>query len=187
MLAFFRIAILLLVAGLATGCAEVVVNTATFAYKQGFRPELLPKAKAGDPDAQTALGKSYCCFGPGFSVWEATKWYCEAAKQGHSEAYYELGRVYSGDVVRSISPTSQVLGRATARRDRGLALTYYEEAARRGDTKAKERANKLRPRLDAEELLAANGYSANPSAAPCRYSQVFPGAKPTVRPPRKIQ
>lgn len=179
------LALLFVVPATLSGCAEAVLNTATYAYKQGNRTEILPLAKAGDPAAQTAVGKSYCCFGPGFSVFEATKWYCEAATQGHAEAFYELGRVYSGDVARTISPTTAVVGRATARRDNGLALMYYEQAEKRGFSKAKARADGLRGRLDEEERLAHGGYSANPAAAPCRYQQVFPDAKPGFRPPRE--
>jgi TPR repeat protein len=162
-----------------------VLSTATYAYKQGQRPELLPLARAGDPQAQTEVGKSYCCFGPGFSVFEATKWYCEAATQGHAEAYFELGRVYSGETVRSISPTAHVVGRATARRDRGLALMFFEQAERLGFSRARAKADTLRGRLDDEEQLAFGGYSANPAAAPCRYSEVFPDARPGFRPPRE--
>ncbi len=177
-----RLILVSLVAIPLTGCVEVALNAATFAYKQGDRPTLRPLAEAGDPDAQTGLGQTYCCFGPGFSVWEATKWFCKAARQGHGPAYYELGRVYSGDVVRSISPSAHVVGRATARRSEALSLAYFDAAAAQGIPNAKTRADAVRKKLNDEELALARQYSANPSGAPCRFSQVFPDVKPGFRP-----
>ncbi|MCB1490571.1 MAG: sel1 repeat family protein [Rhodobiaceae bacterium] len=133
--------------------------------------DLQAMARAGDPVAQTALGDRTCCSGRGRSYAEATKWYCEAATLGHADAYYRLGQVYSGRAGRTLLGSSRQLRLTPARRDNGLAFFYFSQAARLGSPGAQEEADSLK--LDAEDRLSADGYMAEPSAAPCLYDDVF--------------
>ncbi len=57
---------------------------------------LLEKANNGDADSQFALGWAYDSGNSDLeqSSMEAVKWYYEAAKQGHMEAQFSLGKMY---------------------------------------------------------------------------------------------
>lgn len=76
-----------LLAAVASGCAvSPVVDP---------KETLLPRAQAGDKEAQYQLGKAYCCgYGVGYDTQTALAWLCKAGVQGHAGAQYELGRYY---------------------------------------------------------------------------------------------
>ncbi len=62
------------------------------------------------------MGDAHCCTIAGsagvFNNQKATEWYCKAAQQNEPRAFYELGRIYSGDLVRGLNGPGQGGGTA---------------------------------------------------------------------------
>ena len=75
---------------------ENVENAAQKEWQKELR-SLVPKAGAGDPEAQYEVGKHFD-FGWGVKQdgFEAARWYEKAAEQGHVEAQVSLGNLYAG-------------------------------------------------------------------------------------------
>ncbi|MGD2133600.1 MAG: hypothetical protein PVI23_12470 [Maricaulaceae bacterium] len=156
-----------------TACVGATVSGATLAAKGSQREGLFPAASAGDPVAQTDLGKSWCCMGPGFDTQRATEWFCEAAHQDFAEAQYELGRIYDGDVSRTMAPGQKLIRMATAQRDTPLSLMWLELAAAQGHEDAADRAEMVRGDMSAEELTESAALAATWRDAPCEFDDVF--------------
>ena len=90
-----------------TGCAGVVVESSRITYDTTTRNNYVQAAKAGDPEAQYLVGKSYCCTPRNnvdafYNNSKATEFLCLAARQHHAKAAYELGKIYSGDTINGI-------------------------------------------------------------------------------------
>ncbi|MDH5738040.1 MAG: hypothetical protein OEZ23_06995, partial [Gammaproteobacteria bacterium] len=81
-----------------SGCIDIAIMGGTYAARSSDRDELQVLAEAGDTEAQYQLGMRWCCFGLGFDTQTATEWLCQAAKSGHVEAQFQLGRIYQGGV-----------------------------------------------------------------------------------------
>lgn len=166
-------AIALCAAPFLSGCVAASIHGATYAVKASDRPGLESDAEAGDPEAQTRLGISYCCRGPGFSTQKATEWLCKAAAQDHAIAQYELGRIYSGATSRTPAPGQKLTQIALVKKDEPLSLMWFDRAASNGHEKAAGRAADLRQNLEPAEVAQADAYLANWRAAPCTYDQAF--------------
>ncbi len=168
-----------LLAGLAlsanflSGCVAAGIHGTTYAVKASDRAGLEEAAEAGDPEAQTRLGLSYCCRGPGFSTQTATEWLCKAAHQDFPIAQYELGRIYSGATSRTPAPGQKLTQIALVKKNEPLSLMWFERAAANGHEHAAERVQKLRADLSPEEIAAAEAYAADWRSAPCRYDEGF--------------
>ena len=155
------------------GCVAAGIHGTTYAVKASDRGGLEDAAVAGDPVAQTKLGISYCCRGPGFSTQKATEWLCRAAAQDFPIAQYELGRIYDGATSRTPAPGQKLTHIALSKKNQPLSLMWFERAAAGGHEKAAERAKDMRDDLNAEELAEAAAYAADWRAAPCRYDEAF--------------
>ncbi len=167
------IAILLLAAASGlSGCVAAAVHTSTYAVKGAPRDELAPKAEAGDAGAQYELGKSYCCMGPGFDTQTATEWYCKAALQESADAMYELGRIYLGDVSRSVAP-GQKLRALAAKKSPAHAHLWLSRAAEAGHADARLLLAKLDKDIGGVDLAAAERLAAEWPNVSCEYSDVF--------------
>lgn len=80
--------------------------------------ELAQKANAGDVNAQFCLGENYFFEGPERNIEAALEWLVKAAEQGHAEAQFRLGTIYSfGEGVEQNAP---------------LALQWYRKSAEQG-------------------------------------------------------
>lgn len=156
-----------------SGCVAAAVNSTAVAVKSAPRSELRPHAESGDADAQFALGKSYCCMGPGFDTQTATEWYCKAARQDHADAMYELGRVYLGDVSRTPAPGQKLLRAVTAKRDNAVARLWLTRAAASGHAQASEALRHLDESMSEDDRRRAEQLSAQWPHVPCEYADVF--------------
>lgn len=155
------------------GCVAAGIHGTTIAVKASDRPGLQEAAKAGDPEAQTKLGISYCCRGPGFSTQKATEWLCKAAAQDYAIAQYELGRIYDGATSRTPAPGQKLTQIALVKKNKPLSLMWFERAAENNHPKAPDRVADLRGDLDADEIAEAESFLANWRAAPCTYDEAF--------------
>ena len=166
-------ALLLGGANLLAGCVAAGIHGTTYAVKATDRPGLLQDAEAGDPEAQTKLGLSYCCRGPGFSTQTATEWLCKAAAQDFAVAQYELGRIYSGATSRTPAPGQKLTHIALVKKNEPLSLMWFERASANGFENAAERAADLRDDLEAEQIAKAEALLADWRSAPCTYDAAF--------------
>jgi TPR repeat protein len=99
----------------------------------------IPLEAPGDPVAQYKLGDTSCFHGGGpmdqLSVndnFQATYWYCQAARQGYGPAH-RLAQVYSGHPIHGLHialRASAFVG--TAETDLGVALMWARVAANHG-------------------------------------------------------
>lgn len=158
---------------LLSGCAAAVINTSTLAVKGLPRSELQSKADAGDAVAQYELGKSYCCMGPGFDTQTATEWYCKAAHQGNSDAMYELGRVYMGDVSRTPAPGQKLLLTLSSKTSPAHAYLWLSKAAELGHEDAELRLAKLNRDIAEEVIIQAKNLTTESHGVACEYNDVF--------------
>lgn len=165
--------IVLLSAFAVSGCVGAAMNASTFAVKAGPRDELQPLAEAGDSAAQYELGKSYCCMGPGFDTQIATEWLCKAAHQGNADAMYELGRIYQGDVSRTLAPGQKLIQAVNSRESRPHAYLWLSLAARADHPGARERLAKLKGKIQADDSTLAVRLMEVWRSAPCEYDRVF--------------
>lgn len=166
-------ALLLSGASILSGCVAAGIHGTTFAVKASDRPGLTEAAEAGDPEAQTKLGISYCCRGPGFSTQKATEWLCKAAAQDFAIAQYELGRIYNGATSRTPAPGQKLTHIALAKKNEPLSLMWFERAAANGHEKAGKRAADMRDDLNVDEIAKAESLLANWRSAPCTYDAAF--------------
>ena len=149
------------------------------AIQTSIRNGAIDAAQAGDPAAQTKVGLSYCCSGPGYSAQKATEWLCKAANQGHARAYYELGRIYTGDTWRIPHPATYISGRVTSKKNLPLGLMWLQLAQDNGITKAKRAINVVKfdykeaPVLFQKNFDRAAALKNNWRSQPCLYNQVF--------------
>ena len=89
---------------LLTGCGAVAVETATIGWDKMKVRANIDAARAGDPEAQYAVGEALCCSGDTatgtlYSTEDAMKWLCAAAAQGNTNAMLKLGQIFEGDQV----------------------------------------------------------------------------------------
>ena len=165
----------LLIAVLAgsVGCVAAAINTSTYAVKSAPRDELLPAAESGDAEAQYQLGQSYCCMGPGFDTQTATEWLCKSAKQHNAKAMVELGRIYLGDVSRTMAPGQKILRAVSAKEFKAVAHVWLSRASAAGNENAAERLTKLSARMTADDFEKARVLDEKWPHVPCEYNDVF--------------
>lgn len=164
---------LLLSATACAGCVGAAMSASTLAVKSAPRDELLPLAEAGDSSAQYELGKSYCCMGVGFDTQTATEWLCKAARQGNADAMYELGRIYDGDVSRTLSPGQKVMQALQAKESPVHAYMWLSLATSIDYPAAKDRLAKVRKKIKSGDDAIANRLKEAWQRAPCEYDEVF--------------
>lgn len=156
------------------GCVGIATNTTTLVVKSADREDLRPLAELGDALAQFELGKSYCCMGPGFDTQTATVWLCKSARQGNTDAMYELGRIYQGDVSRSPAPGQKLMRALKAQTSMTHAMMWLALAAQMEHTEA---ADELADLEANEEISLQNEAMAMLTSwrnQACEYQQVFP-------------
>jgi len=169
-----RWCLLLLAAAVALqGCAGAAISGGTYAVKASARDGLSGPAAEGDAEAQFKLGMSWCCMGPGFDTQTATQWLCRAARQGHPEALYELGRIYDGEISRTPAPGQKVMRLIRAKSSPAHALAFFGLAADSGYGDASGRRDALAKQADADTRQQADALRADFQSS-CEYDAVFP-------------
>lgn len=164
---------LLIVVIVLSGCVGATMGASTLAMKAGPRDELQPLAEGGDSAAQYELGKSYCCMGVGFDTQTATEWLCKAARQGNADAMYELGRIYQGDISRTLAPGQKLMQAMNAKESRPHAHLWLSLAASADHPDAQKRLAKLKKSINTNDGVIANRLQAAWRNAPCEYETVF--------------
>lgn len=162
------------------GAATVAGAAAgSLAVQASVRSKNMEAALQGNAAAQAKIGNSYCCAGPGFSAQKATAWLCKSARQEYAPAYYELGRIYIGEVTRIPHPGLYITAEATAKKNLPLSLMWLQLAADNGNKKAARKIKALEWNYkDAAVLFQrasdrASAMKKNWKSQPCEYDQVF--------------
>ncbi len=143
-----KIAVSLAVAPLS-GCASVAIEAATVAVDKVQISRNIDDARAGDPDAQFAVGNALCCSGDAaegsvYNTAEALTWLCRSAEQGNTDAMQKLGQIFEGDQIDGLR-TMRRLFTATQDVPENLAAAYYwyARAGIAGQNSASETAAEL--------------------------------------------
>lgn len=162
-----------------SGCAAAVMQGATRASDNARIMANEDAAARGDVEAQMKMGDSHCCTIAGsagvFNNQKATEWYCKAAKQGEPRAFYELGRIYSGDLVRGMNAPAKAAAMLTTQREnKPLALMWYNLAVDKGYSDAIGEIGDLRDDMSEPEILQARLAKRDWQNQPCEWNQVYP-------------
>lgn len=153
--------LLALIASLAIGCTPPPET-------QSPTERLEQSAINGDTEAQYLLGQSYCCgLEEGKNDEKAVTWWCQAARDGHTQAQFELGRLYQmGDLTLAAETRYRSV---PVKKDNVVALAWYAVAARNGHTLAKKYEALLYRNLNSVEKQQAYEMLRDPRSIPCRY------------------
>ncbi|MBX3489778.1 hypothetical protein [Parvibaculum sp.] len=170
---------ILLTAAMLSGCAAVAMQGATRASDNARILANEDAAAAGDVAAQMKMGDSHCCTIAGsagvLDNQKATEWYCKAAKAGDPRAKYELGRIYSGDLVRGMNAPAKAAAMLTTQREnKPLALMWFNLAAEAGYDGAAKKAAQLGAEMTGPERLQANLRQQDWEAQACEWNAVYP-------------
>lgn len=174
-------AAVLIAAASSYGCAGAIVNGTTLAVKSAQRDELLEPASAGDAQAQYELGNTHCCMGAGFDTQTATHWYCRAARQGHSGAMFELGRIYLGQLSRTPAPGQKLRQALAGKSSHAHAHVWLSLAADARHPNAEASLSQLKRKIDVVDLEFAQSLVKNWQLMPCEYETVFDAKENELR------
>lgn len=169
----FPIATLFVITAILAGCVGAAMSASTLAVRAAPREELRPLAEAGDSAAQYELGKSYCCMGAGFDTQTATEWLCKSARQGNADAMYELGRIYDGDVSRTMAPGQKLMQAVRARESAAHAYLWLSLAASVDYPEAQQRLAGVRKKISVNDGVVVERLREAWQDAPCEYDDVF--------------
>ncbi len=166
--------------GLA-GCIGAALEGANMTKDEVVRASNKEAAQSGDAEAQYKVGNSYCCApGDGGAVYDnqkATEWFCRAAYQDHAASQWELGKIYSGDLVDGVRiirrAATMVAGAGKDRTNRSLSLMWFELAAQNGNERAPKEASRLREDMSVAEIAESDLLLENWREAPCEWDDVF--------------
>ncbi|MCE9648115.1 MAG: hypothetical protein K8R18_00695 [Parvibaculum sp.] len=177
-----RILTIAVMAVMLSGCATAAIQGASRAKDQAVIASNESDAQAGDAVAQYKVGAAHCCTIAGsmgvLNNQEATHWFCKAAAQNNADAQYELGRIYSGDLVRGMNGPAKIGALLTEQpEDKPLALMWLNLAAANGNKDAGDAANSLSRDMTPAELAKAAIRQKSPQAQPCEWNDVYPDHK----------
>jgi len=173
---------LVLAAAMLSGCATAAIQGASRAKDQAVIASNEDAAAAGDAAAQYKVGEAHCCSLAGsmgvLNNQEATHWFCKAAAQGNADAEYELGRIYSGDLVRGMNGPAKLASLVTdTPENKPLALMWLNLAALHGNADAAKKADELKSKMKPLEIAGAAMRQRDPQAQPCEWNDVYPDHK----------
>ena len=125
-------------------------------------------ATDGDAEAKYLLGQNYCCgLEEGKNDEKAVAWWCEAARSGHAEASFELGRLYQEEGLPMAA--SERYQRVSVKKDNSVALAWYITAEAQGSALAKTYRALLERQMNLVKRQQVYALVQNPRAIPCRY------------------
>lgn len=170
---------IVLAAAMLSGCAAVAIQGASRAKDNAVIVGNEDAAAAGDVAAQMKMGDAHCCTIAGsagvLNNQKATEWYCKAAKAGDPRAKYELGRIYSGDLVRGMNAPAKLGAMVTTQREnKPLALMWFNLAADVGYEDAAKKAARLSEDMTAPERLQAGIRQQDWRNQACEWNAVYP-------------
>lgn len=151
----------LLLCVLLTACvAPVAMLTQDVAERQLWEK----RAVKGDPEAQYQLGRTICCgYGAFYDSAKALSWWCLAARVGHRDAQFEIGKLY--DNVYGLEEDSVPV-------DPVMAYVWYDMASRNGHEKAEYHRQALRRKMSQADYWTAEALLRDPKNLPCSLEEL---------------
>lgn len=164
------------------GCAAAAIQGASRASDQATILAYEDDAEKGDAVAQYKLGMAHCCTIAGsmgvLNNQKATHWFCKAAYQDNADAQYELGRIYSGDLVRGVNGPAQIASLVTDQpMNKPLALMWFGLAYNNGNPDAADKGKELSKEMTPGEITEAAFRKKSPHSQPCEWNDVYPNNK----------
>lgn len=132
------------------------------------REKLETLARNGDAVAMVQLAQEYCCgLGEGKNEERAVAWFCQAAREGNSEAQFTLGRMYqeSGLPLMAESRYTQV----RVRKENIIAYAWYKAAETKQHRLATKYLSLLQRNMNNPQMQEAETLALDPRAIPCQY------------------
>lgn len=124
--------------------------------------------QTGDAAAMFALAEDLCCgLGPDKNEERAIILYCQAARQGHAEAQFALGRMYQEQGL-PIAAQSRYAG-VSVKKDNTTALAWYLHAYKNGAALAGRYLQLLSETMNTTQKEQAIGLAEEVKAIPCAY------------------
>ncbi|MBI1326682.1 MAG: hypothetical protein GC136_03465 [Alphaproteobacteria bacterium] len=121
---------------LLAGCAFPVNPVDLVGMSKDEYATLEQKANAGDLEAQYRFGMAHCCGNDGRADNAiATKWLCSAAKKGHVQSQYKIGKLYQSNKLGL--PGGEYMLQSLPG-DNKVALAWFIVADKNGHAKAKD-------------------------------------------------
>lgn len=157
-----------------SGCIDIAILGGTYGVRSSNRDELEVKAEAGDVEAQYLVGKKWCCFGFGFDTQIATHWLCQAAKSGHVEAQYQLGRIYNGEVFRIPAFGPKMMSLVFGKESAMDSYLWYSLAAAQGHEDATDELTDLEEDLQPGDKESIELLKNDLTSTRCEHKEVFP-------------
>lgn len=160
-----------------SACGAVVVETATVGWDKAQVRINMDAARAGDPEAQYAVGAALCCSGDSqtgtlYSTEDALKWLCAAAAQGNTDAMLKLGQIFEGDQVDGLRLMRRAMNAVTDTPQNLAASHYwYTTAGHAGVDKAQVMAADLNAKMTASQKEIAAGYVSG-TKPPCCWTDL---------------
>jgi TPR repeat protein len=166
-------------AGLS-GCVGVAVRGVTSATDLAQRSSHMKAAEAGDPAAQLAVARSYCCGSRGVhDTQTATEWACRAAAQDYGPAQAMLGDLYAGRLSGGGGLIGRAVSAARTQPTRPVeAAVWYQQALRNGVQEAQEPLDQLSSSFDEDQRQALRVGAAQWSGMPCLWNAPRPAEAP---------
>ena len=162
---------------LLSGCGAVAVETATIGWDKTQVWANIDAARAGDPEAQYAVGEALCCSGDTatgtlYSTEDAMKWLCAASAQGNTDAMLKLGQIFEGDQVDGLRLMRRAMNAVTdTPKNIAAAYYWYAAAGNAGVTEAAGTADELFKGMSASERATARGYLSR-DKPPCSWADL---------------
>ncbi|PKQ08439.1 MAG: hypothetical protein CVT73_07180 [Alphaproteobacteria bacterium HGW-Alphaproteobacteria-12] len=162
-----------------SGCAAAAIQGASRAKDNAVIAANEDEAAAGDVKAQMKLASAHCCTIAGsagvLNNQKATEWYCKAAHQGAPQAFYELGRIYSGDLVRGVNGPARVGEMLTTQREnKPLALMWFNLAAEANIEDAADKADDLHEDMTPARIMESALRQKSWQTQACEWNEVYP-------------
>jgi TPR repeat protein len=162
---------------LLTGCGAVAVETATIGWDKTQVWSNIDAARAGDPEAQYAVGEALCCSGDTatgtfYSTEDAMKWLCAAAAQGNTDAMVKLGQIFEGDQVDGLRLMRRAMNAVTDTPQNVAAAYYwYAAAGNAGVTESAGTADELFREMSVLDKETATWYLSR-TEPPCCWADL---------------
>lgn len=162
---------------LLAGCGAVAVETATVGWDKAQVWINMDEARAGDAEAQYAVGEALCCSGDTatgtlYSTADAMRWFCAAAAQGKTDAMLKLGQIFEGDQIDGLRLMRRAMNAVTdVPRNRAAAYYWYAAAGHAGVAEAARTATDLNAEMTAAEKITAANYLSG-TTPPCSWADL---------------
>ena len=156
--------IFLLIFLLPTSCSTSRKSGSGFSFQLREMNYLENQSLSGDAESQYALGSSYCCGSKKVDYIKATKWLCQAAKQGHIGAQKKVALIHSQRAVAQIRKkrTDHLYHNSNI-----LALTWYKIVSNNGDKTVDPYIREIALYLSWQDARKADYYIGNYPNIPC--------------------